>query len=257
MESLELKPRGIVLNDISFSYPKQTNMSKIDKTIIFRNFNIEIPPSKVSVILGPSGCGKTTLLNIIHGILIPDKGVIDKDENNEISYLFQEPRLLPWKTVSQNIELILKNNYEKNQRKKIIRHYLEIIGLNDFRDYYPSELSGGMRQRVAIARAFAHPAEIILMDEPFQALDPGLKLNLTKLFSSLWIEDNRTSLFVTHDIEEAIFLGDEIFVLSKDKPSTLVAHFINPIPRKERDQKNPESRKFGEELYSLLTNIKP
>ncbi|RLD31581.1 MAG: ABC transporter ATP-binding protein [Bacteroidetes bacterium] len=243
-----MTPGGILLEDICFSYPNQN---------IFRDFNIDIPASKVSVILGPSGCGKTTLLNIIHGIITPQRGVIAKEHNNTISYLFQEPRLLPWKTVSHNIELILKNFYEQKQRQKITSHYLELIGLSEFANYYPAELSGGMRQRVAIARAFAYPAEIILMDEPFQALDPGLKLNLTKLFSSLWIKDNRTSLFVTHDTAEAVFLGDEIFVLSAVKPSTLVAHFTNPVPREERDQKNPECRKIEEKLYGLLTNIQP
>jgi len=243
-----MTPGGILLKNIYFSYPNQN---------IFKDFNIDIPASKVSVILGPSGCGKTTLLNIIHGIISPQSGVITKENNNTISYLFQEPRLLPWKTVSNNIELILKKFYEQKQRQQITSQYLELIGLSEFADYYPAELSGGMRQRVAIARAFAYPAEIILMDEPFQALDPGLKLNLTKLFSSLWIKDNRTSLFVTHDTAEAIFLGDEIFVLSAVKPSTLVAHFINPVPRKERDQKNPECRKIEEKLYSLLTNIQP
>lgn len=238
-------PGGITLNDISFSYKNQN---------IFKNFNIKFLPSKVSVILGPSGCGKSTLLNLIHGILVPDSGIIEKESNNTISYLFQEPRLLPWKTVSQNIELILKNNYEKKKRQKITRHYLKIIGLNEFADYYPSELSGGMRQRVAIARAFAYPAEIILMDEPFQALDPGLKLSLTKLFSSLWTEDNRTSLFVTHDIEEAISLGDEIFVLSGVKPSTIVDHISNHRPKGKRESEGTEYLKIKEHLYRLLTN---
>ena len=248
---------GIILKNISFSYTNQNNSPKANEMIIFKDFNINIPASKVSVILGPSGCGKTTLLNIIHGILIPQRGKIEKGNINSISYIFQEPRLLPWKTVSQNIELILKNYYDHKKRKEITKHYLELIGLREFEDYYPAELSGGMRQRVAIARAFAYPAEIILMDEPFQALDPGLKLNLTKLFSSLWIEDHRTSIFVTHDTAEAVFLGDEIFVLSAVKPSNVVAHFINPVPRDKREQENPECRKIEEELYSLLTNIKP
>ena len=249
-----MSPGGIIVNDICFNYSNQNNSTNVSGIAIFKDFNIKIPASKVSVILGPSGCGKSTLLNIIHGILTPDSGVIEKENCSAISYLFQEPRLLPWKTVSQNIELILKNQYEHKQRQQITRHYLEIIGLKDFSDYYPSELSGGMRQRVSIARAFAYPAEIILMDEPFQALDPGLKLNLTKLFSSLWIEDNRTSLFVTHDITEAIFLGDEIFVLSSKKPSTLVDHIINPVPRGERHPEDPECLKIEARLYGLLTS---
>ncbi|MCD6397465.1 MAG: ABC transporter ATP-binding protein [Spirochaetaceae bacterium] len=156
-----MTPGGISLKNISFSYPNQN---------IFIDFNINIPASKVSVLLGPSGCGKTTLLNIIHGIITPQRGEITKEHNNTISYIFQEPRLLPWKTVCQNIELILKNYYEHIKRKEITNHYLELIGLSEFAKFYPAELSGGMRQRVAIARAFAYPAEIILMDEPFQLL---------------------------------------------------------------------------------------
>ena len=249
-----MNPGGIKLNDICFSYSNPNNSIKDGEMVIFKDFNLKITASKVSVILGPSGCGKSTLLNIIHGILTPYSGTVEKENCNAISYLFQEPRLLPWKTVSQNIELILKKHYRKKERQKITEHYLKLIGLGDFSDFYPSELSGGMRQRVAIARAFAYPAEIILMDEPFQALDPGLKLNLTKLFSSLWIKDNRTSLFVTHDIAEAIFLGDEIFVLSSKFPSIIIDHTINPVPRNNRHPKNPESLKLETRLYSLLTN---
>jgi NitT/TauT family transport system ATP-binding protein len=245
---------GITVKDICFSYSNQNNSTSISNLHIFKNFNIKIPASKVSVILGPSGCGKSTLLNIIHGILTPESGEIERDSSSVISYLFQEPRLLPWKTVSQNIDLILKKHYDHKQRQIITEHYIELIGLKNFADYYPSELSGGMRQRVAIARAFAYPAEIILMDEPFQALDPGLKLNLTKLFSSLWIEDNRTSLFVTHDITEAVFLGDEIFVLSSNFPSEIVDQITNPLPHGKRDLGNSVSHKIEARLLSLLAN---
>jgi len=249
-----MKTGGISLKNINFSYKNPKYSVNTSNLIIFEDFNINFPPSKVSVILGPSGCGKSTLLNIIHGILIPSSGIIEKDKNSTISYIFQEPRLLPWKTVRQNIDLILKNHYEHKQRQVITKHYLEIIGLNEFADYYPTELSGGMRQRVAIARAFAYPAEIILMDEPFQALDPGLKLNLTKLFSSLWREDNRTSLFVTHDIAEAVYLGDEIYVLSSKFPSKIVDHISNHVPRTNRLSSNPEYKKIETRLFSLLTN---
>jgi NitT/TauT family transport system ATP-binding protein len=249
-----MNPVGISLKNISFSYTNPNNPINTNKLHIFKDFSIKFQAAKVSVILGPSGCGKSTLLNIIHGIITPDSGIIKKDNNSTISYIFQEPRLLPWKTVGQNIDLILKSHYEHKQRQKIIQHYLEIIGLINFADYYPSELSGGMRQRVAIARAFAYPAEIILMDEPFQALDPGLKLNLTKLFSTLWIQDNRTSLFVTHDITEAIYLGDEIFVLSSSFPSKIVDQIINPVPRADRQSENPDFLEIKNKLYSLLTS---
>lgn len=249
-----MTPDGITLKNINFSYTNPNNSANTGKLTIFKDFNINFPAEKVSVILGPSGCGKSTLLHIIHGIIAPESGIIEKNKNSRISYIFQEPRLLPWKTVGQNIDLILKNHYDHKQRKKIIQHYLDLIGLINFADYYPSELSGGMRQRVAIARAFAYPAEIILMDEPFQALDPGLKLNLTKLFSTLWIEDSRTSLFVTHDISEAVYLGDEIYVLSSNLPVKIVDQIINPVPRDDRNSDNSDYLKIKNKLYSLLIN---
>ena len=244
--------KGIVLRDVSFSYPADTAAASLE---IFRDFRMDIPASKVSVILGPSGCGKTTLLNLISGLLSAESGRIETASGEKLpdmSILFQEPRLLPWKTISKNIEIILRKSLGRDESRLAARHYLELVGLSDFAGYYPSGLSGGMRQRAAIARAFAYPAGVLLMDEPFQALDLGLKLSLTKLFSRLWIEDSRTAIFVTHDINEAILLGDEIFVLSAEKPVRIVEHIRNGIPQSERRLDSSESISIEKKLYNLL-----
>ncbi|OFX26884.1 MAG: hypothetical protein A2041_12090 [Bacteroidetes bacterium GWA2_31_9b] len=181
---------------------------------IFNDFSIEIPENTISCILGPSGCGKTTLLNMMSNMIVPDSGIFEGFNEKIISYIFQEPRLLPWKTVRENIAFILdKNTIEEPE--KVIDKYLQLVELEDFANYYPAKLSGGMKQRVAIARAFAYPSNIILMDEPLKTLDFKLKQNLMKSFRSIWQFDKRTVVFVTHDVDEALLFGNDIFVFSK------------------------------------------
>ena len=149
---------------------KSLNKSYADLNV-FKNFKIQIPEKKITCILGPSGCGKTTLLNIIGGIIKADSGEFKGFEDNVVSYLFQEPRLLKWKTVWGNIEFVLKDIYSREKRNEILSRYLEMVDLKDFKDYYPDKLSGGMVQRVSIARAFIYPSDILLMDEPFKGLE--------------------------------------------------------------------------------------
>lgn len=248
---------AVKLKDICFSY---------DETDLFSDFNIDILSSKVTVFLGASGCGKTTLLNLISGLLLPVKGSIERNyseaaaaegseakASDEISVLFQEPRLLPWRSISRNIEIVLKKHYGKERAGAVAQKYLELVGLSGAGHRYPSQLSGGMRQRAAIARAFAYPAKMILMDEPFQALDLGLKLSLTGLFTSLWVEDQRTSVFVTHDINEAIILGDEIYVLSKERPVRILEHITNSEPHAGRTPGSENSIEIEKKLLGLLS----
>ena len=218
---------------------------------VFEDFSLKLPEKKITCILGPSGCGKTTLLNMVAGILKPDDGQFKGFEEKNISYLFQEPRLLKWKTVWENIEFVLKDSYTKEKRQEIISKYLELVDLTDFKDYYPDKLSGGMLQRVAIARAFVYSSDILIMDEPFKALDMKLKILLMDSFMKLWLNDLRTVIFVTHDIEEAIYLGDEIFVLS-GLPSKIKKKFTNDIPRKERSLKDKRNFEIESELYKLI-----
>ena len=247
----------IELRGVSFSYPSEGG----SRLQILKDFSLSLPASRVSVVLGPSGCGKTTVLNLIAGLCLPESGELvvggvsslDADSTMPgMSLLFQEPRLLPWRNIRKNIELVLEKKVPKAEAREKAEHYLELVGLADFSRYYPAELSGGMRQRVSIARAFAYPADIILMDEPFQALDLGLKMSLTELFTKLWVEDSRTAVFVTHDINEAIMLGDEIFVLAGSRPTQIVEDMRNPVPHKLRAPASPESVEIERRLYELL-----
>lgn len=182
---------------------------------IFDDFSIHFKTNRINCILGPSGCGKTTLLNIIAGLALPDSGSIEGINRNRISYVFQEPRLLPWKTVRKNIEFTIKERIPGEEVPELVEKYIKLVELDGYGNYYPAQLSGGMRQRVSLARAFSFPSDIILMDEPFKGLDYKLKQSLQNSFLDLWEQDKRTVIYVTHDIEEATELGQEIFIFSK------------------------------------------
>lgn len=235
---------GIVIKNLNKSF---------SNLIIFKDFNMEISKSMITCILGPSGSGKTTLLNMISGIVKPDSGIFQGLEGREISYLFQEPRLLEWKTVWNNLDFVLTEKFKKEEKEKIISKYLEMVELTDFKDYYPGNLSGGMKQRVAIARAFAYPSKILIMDEPFKGLDYKLKISLMDSFVKLWIEDRRTVIFVTHDVEEAVYLGDEIYVLSKPPAKIRIKH-TNNIPINERKFKHKRSYEAERKIYEIMDN---
>lgn len=191
---------------------------------IFRDFNLSIRKGEITSLLGPSGSGKTTLLNLIAGLSEADSLGRNDFSDLVVSYVFQEPRLLPWKTVSANLEYVLKDHYPEWEIKNKIKTYLELVELGDYADYYPGALSGGMKQRVSLARAFCFPSEIILMDEAFQSLDPKLKSNLIRRFLELWKQDKRTTLFVTHNIDEAVNVGQNVILLSQ-KPVEIIKQF--------------------------------
>ena len=201
--------------------------------ILFEDFNIEIEENTITCILGPSGCGKTTFLNIISNNSHADRGHFEGFSQKVLSYIFQEPRLLPWKTVKQNIAFVLNNQKAKSEKLEIAKKYMRLVELEKFADFYPSKLSGGMKQRVAIARAFSYGSDIILMDEPLKALDLKLKQNLMKAFDRLWLTDKRTVIFVTHDIDEALLLGKDIYVFS-EAPVKINKKITIDIPFAER-----------------------
>ena len=199
--------------------------------VVLKDFSLDIKPRTITCITGESGCGKTTLLNLIAGIIRPDSGTIELD--GKVSYLFQEPRLLPWRTALENVALALKD-------EKKAREILELVGLKDSLDKYPSELSGGMRQRVAMARAFSYPSSIILMDEPFQNLDVKLKNNLLQLFLKLWEQEQKTVLWVTHDITEACLSADLVLcvTLGPQSPMEITQTYQIPLARAQRTAEN-------------------
>ncbi len=201
---------------------------------IFRDFSISFARNSINCILGPSGCGKTTLLNIINGSVLPDSGNSDELKKLRVSYIFQEPRLLPWKTVSGNISFVLQERLTKNELQQRLREYIKLVQLDNFKDYYPSKLSGGMKQRVAIARAFSYESDIILMDEPFKALDYKLKSKLIEQFKLLWEKDKRTVIFVTHDVDEALQTGENLFLLSNSPLMTYEQFKIPADPQKKQ-----------------------
>lgn len=199
--------------------------------VVLKDFSLDIKPRTITCITGESGCGKTTLLNLIAGIIRPDSGTIELE--GKVSYLFQEPRLLPWRTALENVALALKD-------EKKAREILELVGLKDSLDKYPSELSGGMRQRVAMARAFSYPSSIILMDEPFQNLDVKLKNNLLQLFLKLWEQEQKTVLWVTHDITEACLSADLVLcvTLGPQSPMEITQTYQIPLARAQRTAEN-------------------
>lgn len=182
---------------------------------IFDDFSINFKKNIINCILGPSGCGKTTLLNIIAGLILPDAGKISGIDRGKISCVFQEPRLLPWRTARKNIEFTLRDKLPQKEVTELTDKYIKLVKLDGYEDYYPVQLSGGMNQRVSLARAFSFPSEIILMDEPFKGLDYKLKQSLQSSFLELWQSDKRTVIYVTHDVDEAIELGENIFLFSK------------------------------------------
>ncbi len=184
---------------------------------IFKNFNLELYDDNVNCIIGKSGCGKSTLLNIIAGLIEIQSGEIQGISSKDISYIFQEDRLIEWLTVKDNLELALKKYYDSSILDKKIDELLELVGISDIKNKYPSSLSGGMKQRVNIARAFGKPSKVILMDEPFKSLDYKLKYTIIDEFKSLLNKEKRMVILVTHDLDEAIYFRGNILVFS-NKP---------------------------------------
>jgi len=162
------------------------------ETIIFNDFKIEFYENKVNCILGKSGCGKTTLLNIISGVIKNDKNNFKGIEDLSISYIFQDDRLIDWLTVEENIKLVVKKHYNEKEMNDLCKKYLKLVGIYEYKDYYPQRLSGGMRQRVNIARAFIYPSKVIIMDEPFKSIDIKNKLIIMENFKEILKEEKRT-----------------------------------------------------------------
>lgn len=198
------------------------NLTKVYDTqggqeVVFEDLNFEVEPGSFVSLIGRSGCGKSTLLNIISGVLEATSGEVrfvreqDPEEETELGHVFQDPTLLPWNTCVENIEYVHENNPDYTD--DLARKYLDMVGLSDHYDKYPTRLSGGQRQRVGIARAFSIDPHILLMDEPFSALDEITAEELRAELLDLWKQLRKTVLFVTHDITEAIELSDRILML--------------------------------------------
>jgi ABC-type nitrate/sulfonate/bicarbonate transport system ATPase subunit len=185
------------------------------------DISLDVGPQEFSVIVGPSGCGKSSLLRLIAGLIQPTSGAIYLDARQvtrpgkDRGMVFQSYTLFHWLTVRQNVEFGLKiANVNSEQRARIARKFLAEVGLEGFENAYPKQLSGGMMQRVALARALANDPEILLMDEPFGALDSQTRSLMQELLLKIWENSHKTVLFITHDIDEAILLGDRVHVMT-------------------------------------------
>lgn len=210
-----------------------------------KNMTFSVRQGEFVCVVGPSGCGKSTLLRIMAGLIQRTSGKLEFGRKNngrpETAMVFQNQGLFPWMTVLENASLGLEmQELDKKQSRKLASEFLEKIGLGNFSNAFPHTLSGGMRQRVAIARAFLADPEILLMDEPFGMLDSQTRLVMQEELLNLWQERQHTVVYVTHDIEEAIFLGDRILVMS-GRPGRLLEDITIPLPRPRERQKIVES----------------
>ncbi|MBV1759019.1 MAG: ABC transporter ATP-binding protein [Dethiosulfatibacter sp.] len=202
---------------------------KFEDKVIFEDFSLDIEEKNITCILGPSGIGKTTLLKLISGLSKVDYGIITGLSDKRCSFIFQEHRLVPWLNVYDNIDYILKGVYpDQKSRDDIIRHHLMMVGLSDDMKSYPDNLSGGMKQRLSIARAFAYPSDILLMDEPFNSLDTSLKLSVIESFKRLWNESDKTVIFITHDIDEAVLLSNTLHIFDENPARIIFSKTIAP-----------------------------
>lgn len=195
---------------------------------VLKDISLAVNAGEVVVIVGPSGCGKTTLLNLLSGFIEPTTGLIQRE--GAIRTVYQQDGLFPWLTVSENIAMGLRTIPDQDGRDKELLELIELIHLEGFEQHYPHQLSGGMRQRVELARVLAGDSDILLMDEPFSALDYQTRLRMRQELVRILSHRKRTVVFVTHDIEEATQLADRVFVLTS-RPATVCHELIINAPR--------------------------
>ncbi|MDR3161274.1 MAG: ATP-binding cassette domain-containing protein [Spirochaetaceae bacterium] len=205
---------------------------------LFRDLSLTLGEENPTVILGPSGCGKTTLLRLMAGLLPAPPAPPLLGPPGAAAFVFQEPRLLPWYRVLENVTLPLNRTLGKKEAESRARHFLSLVSLDDKLRAYPGELSGGQQQRVSMARAFAYGAPLILLDEPFQSLDIPLRLELMDLLLELLRRRQRRAVMVTHDPREALYLGERVLVLAQP-PGGIILDETVSLPRKDRTYGSP------------------
>lgn len=226
-----------------------------------RDITLDVSEGRFVAIVGPSGCGKSTILNMTAGLMEPSSGAVYiygeplRGINRRAAYMFQQDALLPWKTVLENVVLgLIFRGWRLHEARDVAIEWLERVGLASFADRYPYQLSGGMRKRVAIAQSWIVNPDILLMDEPFSALDVQTRQMMENELLTIWSESRKTVLFVTHDLEEAISLADEVVVLSAGPASRVVGRFIVDIPRPRNLMDIRVEPRFSE-LYRAIWSI--
>jgi NitT/TauT family transport system ATP-binding protein len=202
---------------------KEFQMSRYETFVALADVSLRIQSGRFTCFVGPSGCGKTTLLNMIAGLIRPTSGRIlyegheVRGINSRAGYITQRDNLLPWRTLERNVGFALEvQHVPRRKRRERVAQILNRVGLNGFEDLYPSQLSGGMRKRATLARTLIYHPKTLLMDEPFAAVDAILRMSLHEMLMRLWQAEGISVIFVTHDIEEALLLGDEIVVFGKN-----------------------------------------
>ncbi len=259
---LELSEHAVSLrlSDIGYTYHTLSG-----ETDAIAHININLKPGEFVAIVGPSGCGKSTLLNILSGLLKTDTGSIIMDNKlyeeipaDAIGYMLQKDHLLSWRTIYKNITLGLEiQNKVTKEALEHINYMLKTYGLWDFKDSYPRELSGGMRQRGALIRTLALSPKLLLLDEPFSALDYQTRLNVSNDIGNIIKERHITTVLVTHDLSEAISMADTVYVLSK-RPGTVKARFdikLSGNPTSPREARNaPEFKDYFAKIWKEVDN---
>lgn len=222
--------------------------------------NLDIKENEFICVVGPSGCGKSTLLNIIAGLDTPSSGAVYIDDKKiegtgtERGVVFQQYALFPWLTVLKNVMFGLKLQGKSNEEaKEIAMKYIKMVQLEDFVNHYPKELSGGMKQRVAIARAYAVKPEVLLMDEPFGALDAQTRTQLQTELLKTWESERKTCFFITHDVDEAIILAQRVIIMSA-RPGRIkeIVDIDIPYPRDQKTKMSPRFMELKNHIWSQV-----
>ncbi|OGR90273.1 MAG: ABC transporter ATP-binding protein [Elusimicrobia bacterium RBG_16_66_12] len=237
-------------------------LGKNEHIVALKNFSLDVREGEFVTVLGPSGCGKSTLLNVISGLVFPKEGDVRVDgkpvtgPSPKWAMVFQDYGLMPWRTVEKNVRFGLEMQKKLDEEaEERVRHYIRMVGLEGFEDAYPRELSGGMRQRVGLARALAIEPEILLMDEPFAAVDLITRELMQDEISRIIAKTGKTVIFVTHSVDEAIILGDRLVVVSARPGRAKCAIEIDlPKPRSEHSlRSSPEYVSLRDRVWSELS----
>ncbi len=258
---------GLILNEekkpkVQIRNVTKTYYSKRGDVVALNGFNLDIYENEFICVVGPSGCGKSTMLNILGGLdtatsgeALIDGSTIDGPSPDR-GVVFQQYALFPWLTVKKNVEFGLRlKKLSRKEVSDIADHYIEMVDLQDFRNSFPKELSGGMKQRVAIARAYAMQPKLLLMDEPFGALDAQTRTQLQSELLKTWQEERRTCFFITHDVEEAVMLAQRVVIMSA-RPGRIV-DIINidiPYPRTQEIKMDPEFFRLKNQVWAQVYN---